>query len=828
MAEPFAPIDLSETRNAGTGNAKSDDGTWLWPAPEEAPDETPLKRLPVGACRFWGIPFHLAEEGTEQALVMVAQKAGDIPESAAILVGQKARRLLFAHVCAPHERQPVEGSGEAIGTYRVVFADGSAIEQQLRRRFEIHDVTIPWGNHPFLCRNCREFRSLPIDDRSIPYGRVQTGVYTEKGSDMEGWWLYDWGNPSPDKEIQTIEVKAAGPTAMAVGAITLCQEEDPFAWPPRQEVAVSIDGESAGPVEVEMERGVVARQDQLFVPGEDYLTTDETGWGRGGQEVRNGQYLEIHGSPEGTLRIKTGEEVDESFRWGEVIEEKQVEKEKVRVEVVAPQGKQWVHVRVEDGDTGKPVGARIHFRSSQGAYLAPHGHHADVNVGWFEDVGGDCKVLGTPYAYIDGTCQIELPVGEVFVEVVRGFEHAPVRQKLEVKPGQRYLNLKIRRAFDMKERGFYSGDTHVHFLSSQSAHLEAAAEDLNVVNLLASQWGRLFTSWEEFTGGLAPTSSEEHKIWVNQENRQHVLGHISLLGLKEMVAPMCTGGPQEDWVGGETQVLLADWAAQCRSQGGVVIIPHMPIPEFENAADVILGHADAGEMCWVWEGERISSAERGYYRWLSVGQKLPVVGGTDKMSNDRILGGSRTYVRLRDGEEFTYENWCQAVRRGDTFASTGAMIDLKVEGRRMGEEVHLPGNGGTVEVEAVAESVWPLSGIELVVNGEAVARKEAHDGRRRIEIRFKLKTELSCWVVARCWGPHFTDAGPVMAHSSPVYVEVGGRCAFVPVEGNYLLTHMEGGIAWAEKLGVFRDEGVRARLIALFREAREEIRRRAQ
>jgi hypothetical protein len=67
-----------------------------------------------------------------------------------------------------------------------------------------------------------------------------------------------------------------------------------------------------------------------------------------------------------------------------------------------------------------------------------------------------------------------------------------------------------------------------------------------------------------------------------------------------------------------------------------------------------------------------------------------------------------------------------------------------------------------------------------------------------------------------------------MAHSSPVYLDVGGRGAFVPAQGNYLLTHLEGGIAWAERIGVFRDEAVRSRLIALFRQAQDELRRRAK
>ena len=373
--------------------------------------------------------------------------------------------------------------------------------------------------------------------------------------------------------------------------------------------------------------------------------------------------MEVHGSPRANLEVKAGE-AGAGFRWGEVLERGGAESGPVRVQVVDGEGRQWVHVRVVDADTGDPVGCRVHFRSKEGVYLAPHGHQADVNIAWFEDMGGDCKTGGTPYAYIDGTCQIELPVGASFVEVARGFEYEPTRRQLEIKPGQRHLTLPVKRAFDMKAEGFFSGDTHVHFLSSQSSVLEAEGEDLNVVHLLASQWGRLFTSWEEFTGGVAPTSTENHLVYVSQENRQHVLGHISLLGLRELVAPMCTGGPQEDWIGGEIQALMADWAEECRAQGGLVIMPHMPVPDFENAANIVLGQADAAEMCWVWEGEEIGQGERGYYRWLNVGQKLPIVGGTDKMSNGRILGGSRTYARIPEGREFTFDNWCRAVRSG--------------------------------------------------------------------------------------------------------------------------------------------------------------------
>ena len=38
-----------------------------------------------------------------------------------------------------------------------------------------------------------------------------------------------------------------------------------------------------------------------------------------------------------------------------------------------------------------------------------------------------------------------------------------------------------------------------------------------------------------------------------------------------------------------------------------------------------------------------------YYRYLNCGYRLPLVGGTDKMSNDVPIGLYRTYARVGDG-----------------------------------------------------------------------------------------------------------------------------------------------------------------------------------
>ena len=141
--------------------------------------------------------------------------------------------------------------------------------------------------------------------------------------------------------------------------------------------------------------------------------------------------------------------------------------------------------------------------TAKGIPYAPHGHHAHVNSNldsWHQDVGGDIRMGQITYAYTDGTCEGWLPRGDVIVDVASGFEYEPLRTTVRVEPGQQQLQLRLHRWFDANGRLWFSGDTHVHFLSTQGSLREAQAEDLNVVNLLQSQWGSLFTSTEEFTG----------------------------------------------------------------------------------------------------------------------------------------------------------------------------------------------------------------------------------------------------------------------------------------------------------------------------------------
>ena len=259
--------------------------------------------------------------------------------------------------------------------------------------------------------------------------------------------------------------------------------------------------------------------------------------------------------------------------------------------------KVWLHAKVLDAKTGRHTPVRVAFRSREGRYIPPYGHRTEINDAWFQDYGADVKLMDTSFAYVDGTFQVELPVGEVYVEMTKGFEYAPVRKKLRIQPGQRELNLEISRSADHRARGWVTADTHVHFISPSTAILEGQAEGLNLISLLAAQWGDLFTNVGDISHGPLVSRDGETMVQVSSENRQHLLGHLGLVGgVGAPVFPMSASGPEESYLGGPLWTSLADWADEQRKRQGLVVAVHFPYPTAELAADIALGKIDAVEL----------------------------------------------------------------------------------------------------------------------------------------------------------------------------------------------------------------------------------------
>jgi len=80
---------------------------------------------------------------------------------------------------------------------------------------------------------------------------------------------------------------------------------------------------------------------------------------------------------------------------------------------------------------------------------------------------------------------------------------------------------------------------------------------------------------------------KETMVWVGSENRQHILGHIAMLGPTAPIYPMSAAGPDESYLGDPLWNTMAHRADACRERGGLAVSAHFPYPTVEIAADVV-------------------------------------------------------------------------------------------------------------------------------------------------------------------------------------------------------------------------------------------------
>jgi hypothetical protein len=181
-----------------------------------------------------------------------------------------------------------------------------------------------------------------------------------------------------------------------------------------------------------------------------------------------------------------------------------------------------------------------------------------------------------------------------------------------------------------------------------------------------------------------------------------------------------------------------------------------------------------------------------WYHTLNCGFRQRISGETDFpcISGERV-GMGRSYVKL-DGK-LDYDQWCEGIRQGRCYVSEGKshLIDFKVNDQGVGEkgsELRLTQPGtirASVKVSALLEEKpttpagrfsWNLEfariagtrevPVELIVNGQSVARQTlAADGTMR-DIHLETKIERSSWVAVRILPS---------SHSNPVFVLVEGR-----------------------------------------------------
>ncbi len=782
---------------------------------------------PMGNMVGWGIPFKTGK------FLVVAKEAITVE-----IDPVKARWLVFMHtsdrsVVEPGESgfyTPMRGEGqlgELAAHYVMVYVDDMEEPVAVRRRFQVGAFQRRWGENCFeAVAHCKPHPIRAAHEQSSSsWGWRQTRVEVADGGSWI-YWLWAWENPNPEKAIRAIRFEPTSGVVVLAAVTAGSVSAHPLRWQPRRKAVLTLpQGIQFDPLlddngllrQVQLDLGqVISAARRPLYPQETWVESyNNQKPGESPDQV----LIEYTAHPQACFHLPGGERLGVEALAGESAADP--------LQPVKP-ANQRVTLRVVERGNHKPVAVKLHVHGEWGEYLAPLDRHRIANPAWFEDYsadfvhGGDWdggREQAHECTYIPGETRLDLPLGKVFLEVSKGFEIRPVRRVVEVTPQTEEILIEIEKVLPWREQGWVTADTHVHFLSPMTALLEGAAEGVNVVNLLASQWGELMTNVGDFDGSTTWGSPEaggdgEYLVRVGSENRQHVLGHISLLGYSgRIIAPMTTGGPDESALGAPVEILLTEWARQCKRQGGLVVLPHFPQPRGEHAASVVSGEIDALEMTsWgnLYGGIDPYSLSD-WYRYLNCGYRVAAVGGTDKMSANTAVGTVRTYARMAPDQPFDYGNWMAAVRRAETFVTYGPLLDFHVDGHPMGARIEMGVGGGRVDIDwQVASVTIPMSRVELVVNGEIRESQAVNAHMDRGTWTFQV--EKSCWLALLVRG-HYPDKPEVIAaHASPVMVMVADTPLLAAADAVTTLEQIEGALVYLDTVGTRADTAAYKRM----------------
>jgi len=440
-----------------------------------------------------------------------------------------------------------------------------------------------------------------------------------------------------------------------------------------------------------------------------------------------------------------------------------------------------VQLSIKDAKTGGLVPARVGIYDSTGR--APLVSNKALMLQRFAD---DLRMLSVNERtfwpsenrqafYADGSYEGKLPEGTYELVATRGPEFRAYRGKFEVKKNQTSkVTIALDRYSDMPKQGWYSGDAHIHLTRDDVADPViwgmVAAEDVYVGNLLemGNIAGTHFKQPKEW-GKASRFERDGHFIVSGQEDpRSTQMGHTIHHNLQQPIHL-----PTEQYF------LYNKVFEQSIAQGGISGFAHMGWGSANVAGNAgtqpqmnrgLVMLAPTGMVNFIEVLQKGRMIMDGWYQLLNIGYHINPAAGSDWPYSD-FPGVVRNYVKL-DGP-LNLDNWFASFKAGHTFVSDGPLLDFTVNGRGMGEELHVA-KGAKLNVVASAmlnPDIDKLDRLELVVLGD-VAQTESAQGKDRVTIRPQLTAEHSMWIAARAYGSQQNAANTVIAHSAPIYVVV--------------------------------------------------------
>jgi hypothetical protein len=463
-------------------------------------------------------------------------------------------------------------------------------------------------------------------------------------------------------------------------------------------------------------------------------------------------------------------------------------------------------IEVIDADSGTPLPARVYLRGEDGEWHFPLSASADGSaVPYRKSAFVDAGIVEMHTTVSAQPFVARLGPSRYTLSIERGNEYHPETREVAIGAEPVELTIRLKRWIDMAERGWYSGDTHVHRGVDELPNL-MLAEDLNVAFPLTDWVKEAFVSpiarrAADFrdngheviriddTHMIVPRNTEFEIFEV--EGKDHTLGAFFVIDHKTPfdigvppVGPVARRAHQE---GALIELDKHNWP------WSMALVPVMPVDLFELANNHVwragFGYRDYGEQPAEYmkiERDQHGWTERGwidygfqnYYALLNCGFRLRPTAGTASGVHPVPLGFGRVYVRLEGPLEA--RAWLRGLNAGRSFVTTGPMLFVTLEGRD-------PGHRFTPEAPEAKQyrlagtviGEQPLSRIEIIVSGDVAraldpANRPTDRGAFESPIDEILTIDGSSWVAVRCF-ENRAEGRVRFAHTAPFHIDVSGR-----------------------------------------------------
>jgi hypothetical protein len=394
-----------------------------------------------------------------------------------------------------------------------------------------------------------------------------------------------------------------------------------------------------------------------------------------------------------------------------------------------------------------------------------------------------------------------LPAGSTRIRITRGFETKAINRQVNLVAGETTdLAFTLERVVNLRDRGWFAGDSHVHMLHGERTvpvsfdyvALTAKAEDLQYM-CLAQAWNMDEPTPERLEAELRGRSTPDCFLMWNLEAPKNYykgdagrcLGHCWNLGVRgrtpegrDVIRLLMAASAWDyestkpTYANFESHQLIHDqggvacyshparwWMGPWGGQGGYPKLDQMRVSNLavELPLDTLLGPTYDGLDLITGPGEHEANA-KAFEIWsllLNHGYRVAATGSSDACF-DRPGGGvpgvPRTYALVPG--KFSLAKAARSIAAGRTFVTTGPLLIASLDGNPPGSEFSSGARARVLSVEAWASGcdLGGLERLEILRNGRPWREFTLQGQPAEVRTNFNILEQQTAWYCVRVFG----------------------------------------------------------------------------